>query len=107
MDYLDKAEKALEYLKTSEDEYAKLKSLVKVYPDRSKQLQATLYFQSDEKTVEGRKQWTLAHTDMEEFTNSMQTIIEEYELISERRKRAETTIEMYRSVNSAMKRGNI
>ena len=107
MDYLKKAEKALEYLETSEQQYAELKAQVKYAPERLKSFLSVLELNSDETTQAGKKAQALAHEDYRVLIDSMETITKEYNVLAEKRRRAEMTIEMYRSVNSAMKRGNI
>ena len=107
MNYLNKAEKAIEYLAESEQEYARLKALVKYAPERLKMYLSNLEMESDEPTQAGKKTAALAHSEYEQTVNSFETITQEYNEIAEKRRRAELMIEMYRSVNSALKRGNV
>ena len=107
MNYLEKAEKAIEYMASSESEYARLKALVKYAPERLKAYLATLELESTETTQAGKKTAALAHQEYEQLVDSFETVTQEYNVISEKRRRAELMIEMYRSVNSAMKRGNV
>ena len=107
MNYLKKDEKAIEYIASSEAEYARLYALQKYAPERLKAYLATLEQESDESTQTGKKTAALAHPEYEQLIDSFETITNEFKEIAEKRRRAEVTIEMYRSVNSAMKRGNI
>ena len=107
MDYLKKAELAIHYLAESEQEYARLYALDKYSKERMKMYLATLETESNAKTVAAKLTEALAHPEYEQTVNSFETITEQYKAIAEKRRRAETTIEMYRSVNSALKRGNI
>jgi len=107
MNYLDKAEKAIEYLAQSEHEWAQYKALLKFQPERHKACLARLQSASPENTEAGRKRWAEAHEDYSETIDEGIEIAEHFYLLDAKRQRAEHTIEMYRSVNSALKRGNI
>jgi hypothetical protein len=107
MDYLKKAEKALEYLAETEEEYARLKALVKYAPERIKAFLAVLASESKESSQAGKQAAALASEDHDAQLNSFEEVSRAFFEIQEKRHRAELTIEMYRSVNSALKRGNI
>ena len=107
MDYLAKAEKAVEYLAQSEHEWAQYKALLKFQPERHKALLARLQSESLETTESGRKRDAEASEAFCELVDESTEIAEHFYLLDAKRQRAEHTIEMYRSVNSAMKRGNI
>ena len=106
MNYLNKAEKAIEYLAESEQEYARLKAVVKYAPERIKMYLATLVLESDKKTVAERTSASMAHPEYEQTINSFELISNEFYEIQERRNRAELTIEFWRSLNAAQKLGN-
>jgi len=106
-DYLKKAEKALDYLAETEAEYARLKALVKYAPDRLKMYLAALMLESEEKSATAKKTTAEAHPEYEQTVDSFETISKEFFEIDEKRKRANMTIEMFRSVNSSLKKGNI
>ena len=107
MDYLAKAEKAVEYLAQSEHEWAQYKALLKFQPERHKALLARLQSESLETTEAGRKRDAEQSEAFEKLLDESTEIAEHFYLLDAKRQRAEHTIEMYRSVNSAMKRGNI
>ncbi len=106
-DYLKEAERAINYLEESEEEYARLKGLLKVQPDRVKQVIAKEIMTSPESSQAAKKAWAEAGEAYTLAIDEHQGIVDMFELINCKRKRAELMIEMYRSVNSAMKRGNI
>jgi len=106
-DYFKKAEKALGYLAETEEEYARLKALVKYAPDRLKMYLATLMTDCEEKSATAKKTYAEAHPEYENTVNSFETVSMEFFEIDERRKRANMTIEMFRSVHSSLKKGNI
>ena len=107
MNYLEKAEKALNYLAESEAEYAQYKALLKFQPERHKALLARLQSESMETTEAGKKRDAEQSEAFESLLDESTEIAEQFYLIEAKRKRAELTIEMYRSVNSALKRGNM
>ena len=107
MDYLKKAEKALEYLADTEELYATFYAQQKYAPERLKASLAHLEQQSDEPTQTAKKTAALADKEYKQLVDSYEVVTKEFKEIAEKRRRAEMTIEMYRSVNSAMKRGNI
>ena len=107
MNYLQKAEAALNYLQESEAEYAQYKALLKFQSERHKACLARLMQDSHETTEAGRKRDAEAHKQYEDLLDESTEIAEQFYSIDAKRQRAELTIEMYRSVNSAMKRGNI
>lgn len=106
-DYLKLAEKALEYLRTSEDEYARLKGLMKVQPDRIKAVVAKEIMSSPESSQAAKKAWAEAGEKYSQALDEYQGIVDMFEKINSHRHNAELAIEMFRSVNSSMKRGNI
>ena len=106
-DYLKKAELAIKYLYESEGEYARLKGLIKLIPERMKIMKASLIMESEEKSATAKQTWAEGHKDFEMTVDSCEKSYEDFYLIEAKRARAELTIEMYRSINSAMKRGNI
>jgi hypothetical protein len=105
--YLEKAEKALEYLADSEANYAALKAQHQALKERMKIVEHQGILESSEKSAAMKKSASLASKDYMDSVTDWQIVVESFELISAKRKRAELTIEMFRSVNSAMKRGNI
>ena len=107
MNYLAKAEKAIEYLAETENKYAHLKAQVKYAPERLKAFLSVLEMESDLPSATARKTAAMANDEYDALIEAQETIAREYNVIAEKRRRAEITIEMYRSVNSAMKRGNI
>jgi hypothetical protein len=106
-DYLKEAERSLKYLAESEDEYARLKGLLKVQPDRIKAIIAKEILSSPESSQAAKKAWAEAGEAYSQALDEYQGIVDLFEVVNCKRRRAEMTIEMFRSVNSSMKRGNI
>ncbi len=107
MDYLKQAEKALEYLAESEEEWARYKGMLKFQSERLKACIARLSNESTQITEAARKRDAEARSEYQnEIDDSTEIAIDFYHLDA-KRKRAELTIEMFRSTNAAQKRGNI
>ena len=107
MNWQDKAEKALNYLQISEEEWAQYKALLKFQSERHKAILARLSIKSGETTEAGRKRDAEADDEFQAILDESTEIAERFYTLDAKRKRAEYTIEVFRSVNSAMKRGNI
>ena len=107
MDYLKQAELSLHYLAESEAEFARLKGLIKLIPERIKVVKAGLVLESDKKTVAERTMAAECNNQYELMLDSCEQVYSDYYLIEAKRARANATIEIYRSVNSSLKKGNI
>ena len=105
-DYFKKAEKALDYLQQSEQEFAELKAKHQAMDKRRSIVRASCFLDS-EGTAAERKEKAENHPDYRQAVNDWQKAMEDFYLVDAKRERANLIIEMYRSVNSAMKRGNI
>ena len=103
----ESADKALHYLAQTEEEWAQYKALLKFQPERHKALLARLSTESVQTTEASRKRDAEADTAFSELLDESTEIAERFYLLDAKRKRAEYTIEVWRSVNSAQKRGNI
>ena len=107
MDYLEYAEKAVTYLRDSEEDYAMLKAAHQADKERIKIVEASQVLSSDAKSAALKEREAKDSEHYREAVDRWQESMEAFYLIEAKRKRAELTIEMYRSVNSALKRGNI
>ena len=107
MDYLDRAEKAIEYLAESEEQWAEYKALLKFQSERHKAFLARLQNDAPGKSEAERKRHAEADKAFQELINESVMIATRFYLLDAKRQRAEHAIEMFRSVNSAQKRGNV
>ena len=107
MDWFQKAEKALNYLQESETEWSRYKALLKFQSERLKACVARLSNDAPESSEAAKKRWAEASEEYEELINECTEIAEEFYILDAKRMRAEQTIEIWRSVNSSMKRGGI
>ena len=103
----NKAERAMDYLRESEEEYARYRGLMKAIPAREKIVLARLMLESPESSAAAKKMWAEASEEFEKIVDESQEIQTECSLIEAKRERAEKTWETWRSLNSAMKMGNI
>ena len=107
MNYLEKAEHAINYLQSSEAEWASLKAQYQALAERIKITKASQIMDSDAKSQGMREHEATSSQEYMDAVSDWEECLQQYYLIDAKRKRAELTIEMYRSVNSALKRGNI
>jgi hypothetical protein len=106
-DYLKKAELAIQYLGESEEEYANLKAQHQALKERIKIELASLEMDCNESSQAAKSTWAKAQPDYLNAVTDWENAMASFYLIEAKRKRAELMIEMFRSVNSALKRGNI
>lgn len=106
-DYLIKAEQAIEYLRESEESYSSLKAQHQAAKERLKVVEASKKLDSGETSDNKATTKARASNDYGNALRLWEDTLEAFYLIEAKRKRAELTIEMYRSVNSALKKGNI
>ncbi len=103
----ENAEKALNYLHESEEEYARLKAGHQAEKERLKIIKAGLELEAPEATAAGKTRWAEAHKEYLCAVEDWEEFMESFYLVEAKRKRAELSIEIWRSVNAAQKRGNI
>ena len=103
--YFEKAEKALDYLAESEDEFSRMKAMHQAEKKRMDIVLASLIIESPESSQTAKKSWAEAHTDYSKALNLWEDAMTRYYEIDAKRERACLTIEMYRSWNSQQKKG--
>ena len=105
--YLDQAEKALDYLRESEQEYAEYKGLVKFQSERLKASLARSMLNQVGSSVAERKAQAEASSDYDAVVAESIGIQTKYTELEAKRQRAELAIELFRSINSARSKGVI
>lgn len=105
IDFKD-AEKALEYLKATDIRAAKAKAHMEAMSDRKKTILAVEFIKLDGSAAE-KTQKALASEEYDDLLNAYEEAILDYETIRNQRKSAELQIELWRSINSNQRRGNI
>lgn len=110
-----KAEKALDYLAQTEQEWAEYKALLKYQSERHKACLARLSSKFEHTATQAGNKLSeallkrLAESDKEyeQMLTDSESIAAQFYTLDAKRKRAEYTIEVWRSLNSAQKRGNV
>ena len=105
IDYKD-AEKALEYLKNTDIKAAQAKAHLEAMHDRKKTVLAVEFINS-EGPAAARSQIALASDPYNDILLAHQEAVLDFETIRNQRKSAELQIDMWRSINSNQRKGNI
>lgn len=100
-------EKAVDYLQESEEEYARLKASITSEKKFLEVTLASLSMDSPENSAAKSKLWAESHQDYVKAVETYHNVLESYYLLDAKRHRAEQTIDIWRSVNSARNRGNV
>ncbi len=106
-DYLKDAERAIKFLADSEAEWASLKAQHQALDKRRKIVRASGILDSNESSAAMKANDSEASKDYLQSVTDWEQAMEGFYLIDAKRFRANLTIEMFRSTNSALKRGNI
>jgi hypothetical protein len=99
-------EKALDYLKDTDEAHAKAKALVKALEHGFKTIKAEEYLNATGTNGE-REQRAYASTAYKELTNRYAQAVIDFELMENKRERAALTIDVWRSLNANQRKGNI
>lgn len=105
----ERADRSLEYLKSTDVEYGRAKALMEFKGHERKVVRSQLATQYMEEGMPASKANPKAECS-DSYRRALQDLSNattDFETIKAKRKRAELTIEMWRSCHSAMKRGNI
>lgn len=103
----DQMEKALEYLADSEEEYANLRASKDLEGKRLEITLASGIIDSKKSSVAAKKVESLDSQEYKVVIEEMQTMLEAFYLIDAKRKRAEITIETWRTLEASRRRGTI
>ena len=104
---INDAEKALEYLKHTDTEAAKARSLMNYVDDTKKTILAAAFVDITVGSAADRLKQAESSKPYQEHLVKLQKATYDYELLRNKRKSAELQIEMWRSINSNMRKGNI
>ncbi len=100
------AHRALEYLKSTDEEAARAKANLELMQDQKKTVEALQFVDAEGGTGE-RGKIALASEEYQAHLDKINDAVFTFELIRNRRKAAELQIEMWRSINSNQRKGNI
>ena len=103
----DQAEKALLYLAESEQEYARYRALRETEKERLKIVHASLAMDSTESSQSAKSLDSYSNNSYIEALAQYHEAIEAYYLIEAKRKRAEITVEVWRTEEASRRRGNV
>lgn len=101
------AEKALEYLKSTDAEAARAKAYASALDDAKKTVLAFCYNELTEGSAADRLKKAEGSTDYHSHLEKLRKANEEWEILKNKRNSAATQIEMWRSFNANQRKGNI
>lgn len=103
----EQAEKALLYLAESEEEYARYRALRETEKERLKIIHASLAMDSTENSQAAKSLDSYSNNAYIDALANYNDVIEAYYLIEAKRKRAEITVEVWRTEEASRRRGNV
>ena len=100
-------EKALQYLAETDEEHANAKATVKGLEQRRKTIHATALLSVQGSNVAERDAKALTTVEYKKYLDDYEVAVYEEQILNNKRKRAELTIDVWRSMNAAHRRGNV
>ena len=104
---IDDAEKALNYLKRTDEEAARARSLMNYLDDSKKTILAVEYGKLTEGSAADRLKKAEGSIEYIDHLSKIRDAMLDYEKLRNQRKSAELQIEMWRSCSANMRKGNI
>ena len=101
----DAVSRALDFLASTDEEFAGLKGDMKRCEYMLKHHKAVAQIESGEKTAAAKEMIAYSSDEYVAAVDALHDAITEYETVSAKRQRAVLTIEVWRSLNSARKQG--
>lgn len=101
------AEKALEFLKNTDIECARRKAYANALDDMKKTVLAMTYNEIREGSAAEKTKKAEGHPDYQSHLEKLRKANEDYHSMNNQRITASTQIEMWRSINSNQRKGNI
>lgn len=103
----EEAQRAIDYLVNSSENYAKWKSRMKFLEVHRKSVRAAEILRATGKTIAENTQRGEASTAYKEILIEYEEAVYEFTLIDSYRNAAETKIDLYRTMSASTRRGNI
>jgi len=103
----EEVEKAVHYLVESAKDYAKWKARMRFLEVHRKSIRAAEILRATGKTIAENTQRGEASTAYKNILTEYHEAVYEYELINAYRNAAEIKVELWRSINASLRRGNI
>lgn len=104
---INDAEKALHFLKNTDKEAARLRAYADILDDMKKPVLAMIYNAIDTGSAADRLKKAEGHQDYINHLEKLRMASEEWYVMNNRRISAATQIDMWRSINSNQRKGNI
>lgn len=100
-------ETALHYLAESEQEYSELRASKDIEKKRVEIVLNSGIIDSTASSISGKKVDSMATREYKEAIEQENDVLEAFYLIDAKRRRAEITIDVWRSINSSRNKGNV
>ena len=103
----EKVEKALPFLGSTDDAHARARARVKGLEKKEKTIKAVGYLAAEGANVAERTAIVESSQEYKQWVEDYENAVYDEQILSNQRKRAELTIEVWRSMNASYKRGNV
>jgi len=103
----EKVERALPFLRDTDEEHAKAKARVKGLERKEKTIKAVKFLDAHGSSVAEKEAVVHASNEYKQWTEDYENAVYDEQILANKRKRAELTIEVWRSVNASYKRSNL
>ena len=103
----DDAEKALGFLKSTDTEAARLRAYASALDDMKKSVLAMVYNELKEGSAADRTKKAEGSKEFQSHLEKLRSANEEWYVMQNQRNSAATQIDMWRSVNSNQRKGNV
>lgn len=101
------AEKALGYLKSTDEEAARAKARLEALQEARKSVKAQLFLESDEKSAAAKEQSAYSDEMYIEHLKKIEDAVYDFEILRNRRKAAELQISLWMCVQKNQQQGNV
>ena len=98
------AERALNYLAETDEPYAKAYAAKDAFKERIKLAKAKVFLESRANTVKEREAEAESSEEVASYVDDWENAVADWKLMDNKRKRAELTIDVWRSVNASRRR---
>jgi len=100
-------EKALHYLASTDEAFAKARAMVKYLEHKRKTIKAEAYLRAPGNTINERESNAYTCKEMKDFLEEYKDAVYDEQILASKRKSAELAIEVWRSTNSNRRAGMV
>jgi len=100
-------ERALHYLASTDDDFAKARAMVKYLEHKRKTIKAEAYLRATGNTINERESYAYTCKEMRDFLEEYKDAVYDEQILASKRKSAELAIEVWRSKNANRRVGNV